>query len=60
MYVNQIFASIVFLYCKPKVQVDCLLSLCDSRWIFAFLSVSDEIQEAQFQEPDSEEAVGSV
>ena len=30
IFVNKIFASIVPLYCKPKVQVGCLLSLCDS------------------------------
>ena len=54
------FTSIVLLYYKSKVQVGCLLSPCDSRWIFAFLSVSDEVQEAQFQEPDQEEAAGSV
>ena len=42
------------------MQVGCLLSPCDLWWIFVFLSVSEEDQEAQFQEPDQEEAAGSV
>ena len=54
------YASIILLYCKPKVQVGCLLSLCDSRWIFTFLSVSDEVQEVQVQEPEQGEASGDV
>ena len=54
------YASIILLYCEPKVQVGCLLSLCDSRWKFVFLSVSEEIQEAQVLEPEQGEASGDV
>ena len=45
---------------KSEIQVACLLSPRDSWWIFVFLLVSDVDQEAQFQEPDQEEAAGSV
>ena len=54
------YASIILLYCKPKVQVGCLLSLCDSQWKFVFLLVSEEIQKGQVLEPEQGEASGDV